>query len=792
MQDTSFAIHPGTKKQIVGENLKDIGAVTSYKVNEGTVNFKTENGYVRVLFHSNRTVRITMNPKNEPTLKTSFAVVGERLRVTPIVSDNANVVQIKTTELIVNVMKSPFRLTVTDNSGRTIIEEINKGLAFNENGEVVCFKKMENNDHFYGFGEKTGFLDKRGEKMEMWNTDVYAPHNPETDALYQSIPFFITLRDGHAHGVFFDNTGKSHFDLKSEHDTYSFKAESGQMDYYVFTGPTMKEVLGQYTQLTGTMPIPPKWALGYHQSRYSYETDEEVRQLVNDFLKKEIPVDAIYLDIHYMDDYRVFTFDRDRFSDPKSLIEDLKKVGIKIVPIVDPGVKEDPEYDIYQEGVRESHFCKYVEGNIYFGDVWPGNSAFPDFTSTKARQWWGEKHKYYTDLGIEGIWNDMNEPAIFNDTKTMDVKVMHENDGDPKTHRQLHNIYGFLMGEATYEGMKKQLNGKRTFLLTRAGYAGVQRYASVWTGDNRSFWEHLQLALPMCMNLGMSGVAFCGPDVGGFAHDSSGELLVRWTQFGTFTPYFRNHSAINTVRQEPWSFGEDVEKLTKKYIEQRYVWLPHLYTLFREANQTGVPVMRPLVLEYPTDEKTFNLSDQFMIGDNVIVAPIMTPTTSHRVVYFPEGRWTNYWTEEVLVGDKHHLVEAPLDILPIFIKEGSIIPHGTVKQSTAIPENELTYHIYLGEKNFASYRLYEDDGATFGYETGATFEQEITCERDNGLIAISLKESNGSYDPTWTKETFVLHQCEDDLDIMINGEEIEYSQKNYNKLKKSLTFTIDR
>ncbi|RXI98322.1 DUF4968 domain-containing protein [Anaerobacillus alkaliphilus] len=792
MQDTSFAIHPGTKKQLVGENFKEVGRLKSYSVKDGVVSLITESGFASISIFNENIVRITMNPKQEPITKTSFAVIGTNEKITPDVTEEETELTIKTSKFMLKVAKDPLRISIFDKDGNVIVEEETKGMAYNETGEVVCFKKMEASDHFYGFGEKTGFLDKRGEKMEMWNTDVYAPHNPETDALYQSIPFFLTLRQGKAHGIFFDNTGRTHFDLRTEVDTYSFKAESGQLDYYVFAGPSLKDVLGQYTTLTGTMPLPPKWALGYHQSRYSYESEEEVRELANNFLEKKIPLDAIYLDIHYMNGYRVFTFDHDRFPTPKALIEDLKKAGIKIVPIVDPGVKEDPEYPTYQEGVRGNHFCKYIEGNIYFGDVWPGNSAFPDFTSTEARKWWGEKHKYYADLGIEGIWNDMNEPAIFNDTKTMDVKVIHENDGDPKTHRELHNLYGFFMGEATYEGMKKLLNGKRTFLLTRAGYAGVQRYASVWTGDNRSFWEHLQLALPMCMNLGMSGVAFCGPDVGGFAHDTSGELLIRWTQFGTFTPYFRNHSAINTLRQEPWSFGEDVEGLVKKYIEQRYVWLPHLYTLFREANQTGVPVMRPLVLEYPTDENTFNLSNQFMIGDNVIVAPIMTPTTSHRVVYLPEGNWINYWTEESLVGNKHHLVEAPIDILPIFIKEGTIIPHGSVKQSTATPEDEITYHVYLGEKSNASYRLYEDDGATFGYESGVTFEQEVTCEKDDKTITISVKESNGSYDPTWSKETFVIHHCDASVEVEINGDVIDKGNKIYNESNKTLKITIQR
>ena len=233
----------------------------------------------------------------------------------------------------------------------------------------------------------------------------------------------------------------------------------------------------------------------------------------------------------------------------------------------------------------------------------------------------------------------MNEPAIFNETKTMDVEVIHTYENQLKTHRELHNLYGLFMSKATYEGMKKQLNGKRPFLLTRAGFSGIQKYAAVWTGDNRNFWEHLQMSLPMVMNLGLSGIPFSGPDVGGFAHDVNGELFVRWTQVGSLTPFFRNHSAIGTVRQEPWSFGKKVEEIVKKYILFRYKWLPHLYSLFTLAHETGIPIMRPLVLEYPADQQTYNISDQFMIGENVLVAPIMQPGVKARAVYFPEGRW---------------------------------------------------------------------------------------------------------------------------------------------------------
>ncbi|WP_096189442.1 glycoside hydrolase family 31 protein [Evansella halocellulosilytica] len=771
MQDTSFAIHPGKKKEIKGTDFQDIGNVLSFSEQNGVFMIKCEHGYVHVTFYTNSIVRVVMNPDTEPSLTTSPAVIKEREPVSYTVNKGKEEVVVATENMTLTVRKSPLRISITDKEGLTLVNESEKGLGSNAAGEVVCFKNMHQHDHYYGFGEKTGFLDKKGNQLTMWNSDVYAPHNPETDPLYQSIPFFMTLRDDLAFGIFFDNTGKTHFDMREEDDTYSFRGESGQLDYYVFAGPTMKDTLTQYTALTGNMPLPPKWALGYHQSRYSYETEEEVRELVHNFLEKGIPVDAIYLDIHYMDGYRVFTFDKNRFPNPKKLLQDLRDQGIRVVPIVDPGVKEDSEYSIYQEGVTQDRFCKYIEGTIYFGDVWPGNSAFPDFTNRDVRKWWGEKHRFYSDLGIEGIWNDMNEPAVFNETKTMDTKVMHENDGDPKTHRELHNIYGLLMGEATYEGMKRQLKGKRTFLLTRAGYAGVQRYGSVWTGDNRSFWEHLQMAIPMCMNLGMSGVAFCGPDVGGFAHDATGQLLARWTQFGTFTPYFRNHSALDAARQEPWSFGENIEEIVKNYIQLRYVWMPELYRLFKEAHESGIPVMRPLVLEYPTDKHTFNLSDQFMIGDNVIIAPVMTPDTEHRVVYLPEGSWVNYWTEEVLEGGHHHLIYAGLETLPIFVKQNTAIAHGAIKSTTEVKEENYQIHLYKGKEGKVVYRIYEDDGQTFDYEQGKVYENELTFHYSSDKLELTTNRT-GTYEPDWESFTLVIHGDDDLTQIMIDGKDV--------------------
>lgn len=771
LEDTSFAIHPGKDQASKAVVYRDIGNLiaedfsTIYK-------FTCESGNVAIQFYTSSIVRITMNPQTDPILNQSKSVIVKPETVKVEVSSKGEFIILATSQLQLKIRKAPFRVDIFDKLGKELVSETERGMAYRENGEVVAFKKMYDYDHFYGFGEKSGHLDKRDEKFEMWNSDVYAPHNPETNALYESIPYFMTLRNGRAHGVFFDNTFRSKFDMASSEEYYTFSAEGGQLDYYVMAGPEPKSVLEQYTYLTGRIPLPSKWSLGYHQSRYSYESETEVRELAQYFIDKDIPVDVIHLDIHYMNGYRVFTFDKERFPNPEKLISDLREMGIRVVPIVDPGVKKDAEYAIYQEGVNEDLFCKYIEGETYFGEVWPGVSAFPDFTEEKVRNWWGEKHAFYTNIGVEGIWNDMNEPAVFNESKTMDLEVMHRNDGKPTTHRELHNVYGLLMGKATYEGMKQQLDGKRPFLLTRAGYAGVQRYASVWTGDNRSFWEHLQMSLPMVMNLGLSGVAFTGPDVGGFAHDTNAELLTRWTQVGAFTPYFRNHSAIGFRYQEPWQFGEKYEAIMKRYIQMRYEWMPQLYSLFYEASQKGLPVMRPLLMEYPQDEKTYNLNDQFMLGDNVIFAPILQPAITDRAVYLPKGNWVEFSTGEVFEGEKTYLIHAELDDLPIFVKQGTALMQGEWVSNTQKTPRNVNMNVYAGiagEKYQFTY--YDDDGETFAHEEGNYLKLDIEVISTNAKLEVNVVQKQGNFIPEYKEITIDGIGLHDGQVLLINGQQ---------------------
>lgn len=732
---------PGVKK--VQSDRWKVGAVVSYRMEQGAYIFHGENASILVQPVNETIVRVRLLADQQLGMDSTIAVQQEAYQEVPAtLEENDEEYRLRLPALTVSVRKLDAHVNFYNIDGELISGD--DGIFHGGRGEYGCRRHMEPDSHIYGLGEKTSFLDKIGEKYDMWNSDVYDPHVPEIECLYVSIPFMIHFRYGKpAYGIFLDNPGRTSFDMRTDDSSYSFRIQSGALDYYFIYGPELKDVVTGYSGLTGRMEIPPAWAIGYHQSRYSYMNQEEVLELARTFREKRIPCDVIYLDIHYMDEYRVFTFDPVRFPNPRKMMNELLEMGIRVVPIVDPGVKKDPEYGPYQEGIRKDYFCRKLEGELFIGKVWPGDSAFPDFTEEEIRSWWGEQHRYYTDLGIHGIWNDMNEPAVFNASKTMDPDVVHGNDGHPKTHRELHNLYGMLMSMATQQGLKKQLAGERPFVLTRAGYAGIQKYAATWTGDNRSFWEHLALSIPMVLNLGLSGQPFAGPDIGGFAHNTTPELLARWTQAGAFFPYCRNHSVLESIRQEPWVFGPEIEEICRKYIRLRYRLMPYLYTLFRKANETGLPVMRALIMEYPDDRNVYNCCDQFLVGKSLLVAPILRPGTECRAVYLPEGEWIDYWTGERHEGGRHILAHAPLDVLPLYVQAGAVIPELEDEEwkPSFQERSNITLTVYGGQvRSDRSYgEWYEDDTRTYAYENGAYNKLTISAANETGSLSLGLR-----------------------------------------------------
>jgi alpha-glucosidase len=702
---------------------------------------------------------------------------------TPPVIDKTSASLSKLNDVIVDaqatvvVRRRPFLVAVLDDAGRTVVEDdpASQTSFDTETGAVECSKKRVGWEVYYGLGEKAGAtISHDTQQFVMWNTDTYA-YPRGLDPIYESIGFYIALRNerdaktaqekGAAYGLFLDNTSRTFFDMgKTNPSRVTFGAASGELNYYVFTGGrerTPKNVLRDYTDLTGRAPMPPVWALGNQQSRWSYSPESRVREVAKGFRDARIPADVIYLDIDYMDGYRVFTWDKTRFPDPAKMIADLKALGFRVVVIVDPGVKVDPNYYAYIQGQTGNHFVKNADGSELHATVWPGVCAFPDFTDPSAREWFGSLYKTNVELGIAGFWNDMNEPGVFlSDTtpkpdiyhhpmKTFPPDARHTGDGSPGTHARYHNVFGMQMARSTFEGVKRLRPDARPFVLTRAGYAGVQRYSAIWTGDNVASWDHLRLSIPMLLNLGVSGVPLVGTDVGGFSGNPTPELYTRWLQAAALTPFLRSHSEWGSNPHEPYSFPKEFTDINRASIELRYRLLPYLYTLFREHTETGAPVMRPLWFEYPDDQRTYLIEDQYLVGRDLLVAPVVVESTTKRKVYFPKGdNWVDWWTGKLYEGGKEVEVEAPLDRLPLFARSGAVIPTQPVIQHTGemsrVPltlmvafsppvtdlsvSPDIPIHVHKSDVS----RLYEDAGEGFGYQRGS-FRMTTITQTDNRI-----------------------------------------------------------
>jgi alpha-glucosidase len=668
---------------------------------------------------------------------------------------------LRTPDLEVHVQLAPFRISFYDRAGNLIAKDADPmGMAW-DGDRVRCWKWMPGDEHYFGLGEKGDDLDKRGNAYVMWNTDAYG-WGPTTDPLYVSIPFFLALRQGRAYGLFFDNTYRSSFDMGKEvPDQYSFGAEGGEINYYFFNGPSPRQVLKRYTDLTGRMPLPARWQIAYHQSRYSYYPESQVRFIADNFRKRHIPCDALFLDIHYMDGYRIFTWDKAGFPDPPKLLSDLRQQGFRVVTIIDPGVKQDPNYWVYQRGLAGDDFVKLPDATIFIGKVWPGNAAFPDFTWDQVRDWWGSLYQGLIREGVAGFWNDMNEPSVFDvPSKTMPPDAVFYDHGLHSPHVKVHNVYGMLMSEATQEGVLKYRPDERPLVITRDTYAGGQRYAAVWTGDNSSTWEHLRISLPELMNMGISGLSLVGADIGGYAQSPSPDLYTRWLEAGVFYPYCRTHTEIDTRNQEPWSYGNRREDINRQSIELRYRLLPYFYNVFHQSAQTGLPVMRALLFDYPDDAKAVGTEDEFLVGDDLLAAPVLKDGEISRNVYLPKGEWFDFWSTRRYNGPTQIEVDAPLDRIPLFVRGGAVIPTQQVVEYTdQAPINPLTLEVY--PQGDSSREYYEDDGLTYDYRRGIYMDQTFTVKADGDSISVETSARNGSYQPPARSLEIKIHgeQC---------------------------------
>jgi|SRR5579862_5048452 len=722
--------------------------------------FHGEQGVLSITPISDDVIRVRFEPGNQFGRDHSYAVVSREANVVdPKAEIRADSTTLTTASLKITVQHAPLRISFATAAGESLdSDDPVRGVSLAD-GSFRVAKRLRDDEHVYGFGEKNGRLDKRGWALGgynfvMWNSDVYM-YDASTDPLYVSVPFFMVTRHGQAHGIFLDNTWRTWFDVGHEReDLLTFGSDGGDLDYYFINGPDPKQIIERYTTLTGRMPMPPRWALGYNQCRYSYFPESRVRLLAETFREKKVPGDVIWLDIHYQDGYKPFTWDHERFPDPKKMLADLAAQGFHVVSIVDPHPEKEKGYLPYDTGLAGDHFVKRPDGTVFEGPVWPsqaekspGPSVFPDFSRPATREWWGSLYNGLLDDGIAGIWNDMDEPSVFvAPAVTMPLDLVFNNEGQPTSAREIHNVYGQLMSRATFEGLSKLRPNERPFVLTRASYAGGQRYAAVWPGDNTADWAWLRQSIPTLLGLGVSGFPFVGSDIGGFVRPGSAELYTRWLQTGVFYPFMRSHSELGAPDKEPWSFGYQYEPINRRAIELRYELLPYIYNVMEQANETGLPAMRPLFLEYPTDEETASLDDEFLFGSDILVAPVLWEGATERSVYLPKGDWYDYWTGKHFAGGVRTNLSVKLESIPLFVRGGAFIFRQPVVQYTGeMAGNPL--HVWVVPAAESESSLYEDDGATLDYKKTGFMRRRFHQQRTSDSVVISVSAPEGNYRP---------------------------------------------
>lgn len=604
-----------------------------------------------------------------------------------------------------------------------------------QDGRSVARITIGEDDDIYGTGEVIGDLRRNGKEVVFWNSDNYGYTKNEGKNLYQSHPWVLGLRkDGSAYGIIADNTWKS--SLKSEGNTLTFVSEGPAFRIIVIEGESSKEVLKTLAKLSGTMELPPMWAIGYQQCRYSYYPDTRVKNIVDSLRQERFPADVVWMDIDYMDSFKVFTFNPETFPDPHGLADHIHARDMKAVYMIDPGIKVEPGYFVYDQGHANDYFVKKPDGTEFTGSVWPGPCNFPDYTRHEVRSWWSGLTKEFMLKGADGLWNDMNEPSVFDGVDgTMDEDAMHLG-GDGYTadsHLRYHNVYGMNMVKASKEGSLLAHPDKRPFVLSRDNFLGGQKYGATWTGDNRSSWDHLKMSIPMTLNLGLSGQPFNGPDLGGFGADAEAELLAHWYATGVYFPFVRNHSEKGTVNQEPWAFGKRIEDICRTAVERRYRLLPYIYTLFREASIDGLPVMRPLFM---ADEKDLSLRQEqrvYMLGDDLMIIPRWATDPS-----LPKGDW-----DIIRFEDKDDEYQAYVALRP-----GAIVPMANLYQSTEqFKTDSLTLLVNPAADGLASGVMYEDAKDGFEYRKGQFAEYAFTATTDaKGVLTVTMRQTGGNAD----------------------------------------------
>jgi alpha-glucosidase len=759
-----------------------LDAVASVEALRDGVQIQSGPAVMRITALRSDILRVRVSPTSVLAEDASWAVLSEprtkSIDVQP--SQDAGSVGFRTAVLDLRIERDPFRIVIRDLEGNVLSADATGRPTKFQAGGFSVYKHMSPAEHYFGLGDKTGSFDRREQAYTLWNTDVGPQES--VDPLYKSIPFFLAINGTRSYGIFLDNTWRTWFDFgKQVRDTYAFGAEGGPLDYYFIYGPTPKQVVEGYAYLTGKPPLPPLWALGFQQSRYSYTPESKLREIATRLRNDRIPSDVVYLDIDYQDRNRPFTVDSKTFPNFPGLVSDLRKQHFRLVNITDLHIAHaaNQGYAPYDTGHAGDHFVKNPDGSEFVGIVWPGPAVFPDFTRAQTREWWGGLYQEFVKDGVAGFWNDMNEPSVFGGPdKTMPLDTVHriEEPGfttRTATHSEIHNIVGLENARATYEGLLKLRPDERPFVLTRATYAGGQRYGFTWTGDNAATWNHLRLATQMVLNLGMSGIPFVGADVGGFNGSPSSELLTRWVELAAFSPFYRDHSEKGSLPHELWVNGPEQETVRRRYVETRYRLLPYIYSLADETSRTGLPMMRPLFLEFPEifapSAPGFEHWDTaFLLGPSLLISPQpFGEKMDDYVVSFPKGAWFDFWTGEKMPasgaappiadvvtaksGTKFpalFTVHPKLDTMPVYVRGGSVLPMQPLIQNTdETPVGPLELRVYPGSDCKGT--VYLDDGHTFAYQHGQFLRQDFTCDADAKSVRLHFHQRQGSYTPWW-------------------------------------------
>lgn len=728
------------------------------KTGDQTVVFEGEGGEkLQLEFLDSQNIKFCYAPTGKFTRNNaSFAVVNEDFDpgFSINVEENPSNFEIFTGDLRVMVHKKPFKLQIFDRYQRLVLGDMAGEAYVSEGTKTETRKVLRQEEQFFGLGEKTGPLNRRGRSFTMWNSDKPCYSDTE-DPLYKSIPFFMS---SYNYGIFFDNTYKTEFDFgKKSDDYFSFSAPDGAFIYYFMYGKDLKEVIHSYTKLTGQPIMPPNWALGWSQSRGMLVNENLTREIASEYRKREIPIDIIYQDIGWVEGLQNFEWRKDRYKNPKKMLSDLAKDGFKVIVSQDPVISQVVK-DQWEEAVNKGFLATDSRTGKAYDMPWPwgGNAGVVDFTNPDVADWWGKLQQKPLDDGVKGFWTDMGEPAWSNEENTDRLFMKHHKG----MHAEIHNVYGLEWDRVVTEQFEKRNPNQRVFQMTRAAYAGMQRYTFGWSGDSGNGrdvtdgWENLANQVPMGLSAGLGLVPFWTTDISGYCgeitdYDEFSKLYVRWLQFGVFNPLSRaHHEGNNPV--EPWLFGEEAERISKAAIELKYQLHPYIYTYAREAYDTGLPIMRPLLLEYGSDEKTYEINDQFLFGESLLVAPVVEEGITYRQVYLPKGNWRDYNNPKTSFKGRQIIdYDTPLEVIPIFVKEGAIIPKMPVMPYIDAMKNApLILELFPGAKP-SEFILYEDDGTTNNYRKDYFVKTKIESRTTSSEVIVAInkpRENNFSRD----------------------------------------------